>query len=132
MPLTPADLARFRDRLRARDAELRRAIHEALVHHDDKSYAEVAGQVLDAGESSVADLLADEKIIEIGKEVAEQAEVMAALARMTEGRYGVCTDCGDEVGIKRLEVTPTASRCIRCQTHFEKSHAGAHDRTPSL
>lgn len=133
MPLTTADITRFRDRLRTRDLDLRRAIHRALMNNEDKTYAEVAGRVLDAGEESVADFMADTKIIEIEKDVAEQADVVAALARLTDGTYGECVDCGEDIGVKRLDAYPTAKRCIRCQTHHENTHrGGGRDTTPSL
>jgi len=133
MPLTPAEITRFRDRLRARDQELRRAIHEALVNNEDKTYAEVAGRVLDSAEQSVADLLADDKILAIEREVVEQADVVAALARITDGTYGECIDCSDDIGVKRLDAWPTAKRCIRCQTHYESTHrGGGRDVSPGL
>jgi len=131
--LTPSDITRFRDRLRARDLELRRQIHSSLVNAEDKTYAEVAGRVLDVAEQSVADMFADDKILLINKEVAEQTDVVAALARITDGTYGACVDCEDEIGVKRLDAYPTAKRCIRCQTHYETQHrGGGRDSTPSL
>ena len=131
--LTPSEVSRFRERLRARDLELRRAIHTSLVNAEDKTYAEVAGRVLDVAEESVASMFADDKILMIKKEVAEQTDVVAALARITDGTYGACIDCGDEIGVKRLDAYPTAKRCIRCQTHFERQHqGGGRDTTPSL
>lgn len=129
--LSPAEVNRLRGRLRERDLELRRAIHAALVNNEDKSYAEVAGRVLDSAEESVADLVADARILVMEKEVAEQADVAAALARIADGTYGDCIDCGDAIGVKRLEAWPTAKRCIRCQTHYEATHRG-RDSTPSL
>lgn len=131
--LTTSEITRFRDRLRARDLELRRAIHASLVNAEDKTYAEVAGRVLDVAEESVASMFADDKILLINKEVAEQTDVVAALARITDGSYGACVDCEDEIGVKRLDAYPTAKRCIRCQTHYEKQHrGGGRDSTPSL
>lgn len=133
MPLTAAEITRFRERLRTRDQELRRAIHAALMNNEDKTYAEVAGRVLDVGEESVADALADARILEMQKEAAEQADVMAALARVTDGTYGSCVDCGEEIGPKRLEAHLTAKRCIRCQTHYETQHLqGGRNTSPSL
>jgi DnaK suppressor protein len=131
--LTPSEVTRFRDRLRARDLELRRLIHSSLVNAEDKTYAEVAGRVLDVAEQSVADMFADDKILLINKEVAEQTDVVTALARITDGTYGACIDCEDEIGVKRLDAYPTAKRCIRCQTQYEKQHrGGGRDSTPSI
>ena len=131
--LTPSEITRFRDRLRARDLELRQTIHSALVNAEDKTYAEVAGRVLDVAEESVAAMFSDDKILMINKEVADQTDVVAALARITDGTYGVCVDCAEDIGVKRLDAYPTAKRCIRCQTHYERQYqSGGRDTTPSL
>ncbi len=36
-----------------------------------------------------------------------------------QGNYGYCERCGAEIGIRRLEVRPTASQCIDCKTFSE-------------
>lgn len=38
------------------------------------------------------------------------------IARIDSGDYGYCDSCGVEIGLKRLEVRPTASLCIDCKT----------------
>jgi len=38
------------------------------------------------------------------------------IARIENGDYGYCDSCGVEIGLKRLEVRPTASLCIDCKT----------------
>jgi len=40
--------------------------------------------------------------------------VQAALARIEDGQYGVCTSCGKPIGAKRLEVLPEAVTCAKC------------------
>lgn len=132
MVLKPSEMSGFRERLRARDLELRRAINSALINNEDKTYSEVAGRVLDTAEQSVADMIADAQILQIEKEVREQADVSAALARITDGTYGECVDCGDAIDIRRLDAYPTAKRCLRCQTYHESQHRGGRDSTPSL
>jgi len=37
-----------------------------------------------------------------------------ALLRLEEGDYGYCEDCGEDIPSKRLELTPTAIRCVNC------------------
>ncbi len=34
--------------------------------------------------------------------------------------YGVCGECGNEIGIKRLEARPVATYCIDCKTRQEE------------
>jgi RNA polymerase-binding transcription factor DksA len=38
----------------------------------------------------------------------------AALQRLDEGRYGICTQCGQPVGAARLAARPAAATCISC------------------
>jgi DnaK suppressor protein len=42
------------------------------------------------------------------------ADIDAALTRMDEGRYGLCTSCGRDIALGRLEVRPQAALCISC------------------
>lgn len=42
-----------------------------------------------------------------------------ALERIQDGSYGYCDECGAEIGIRRLEVRPTATQCIECKTIAE-------------
>ena len=41
-------------------------------------------------------------------------ETRQAIARIETGGYGVCVGCGGEIGQRRLEAMPTATRCIAC------------------
>ncbi|MCX6765413.1 MAG: TraR/DksA C4-type zinc finger protein [Candidatus Moranbacteria bacterium] len=42
-------------------------------------------------------------------------DVGDALARMEEGTYGTCGNCGQEINIERLRAYPAAKTCIRCK-----------------
>ena len=42
-------------------------------------------------------------------------KVEAAKAKILDGTYGCCEDCGDDISQKRLMARPTASLCIGCQ-----------------
>lgn len=41
--------------------------------------------------------------------------VNAALDRIDGGTFGHCLNCGQEIGLKRLEAIPWARYCITCQ-----------------
>ena len=41
-------------------------------------------------------------------------QVEAGLERIEKGTYGVCQQCGREIGTERLEAVPYAARCIDC------------------
>src|SRR5678809_518319 len=93
-------------------------------------YGEVAGEVPDHGDESVASLIADLDQAELGRDVDELRGLEAARERIAGGDYGVCADCGRDIGFERLRATPSAIRCIACQTLHEKTFAGPGN--PSL
>jgi DnaK suppressor protein len=50
----------------------------------------------------------------------EQASHSADLR--AHGAYGLCEDCGQEIGAERLAALPSSTRCIRCQAAWEQSN----------
>jgi DnaK suppressor protein len=48
------------------------------------------------------------------------ADIDEALQRMEDGTYGLCEECDEEIGAKRLEIFPTARFCITHQEEEEK------------
>ena len=43
-----------------------------------------------------------------------------SLKQIDSGEYGFCEGCGVEIGLKRLEARPTATKCIDCKTLDEQ------------
>lgn len=48
------------------------------------------------------------------QQIHEAEQIMAALARIEHGDYGVCANCGADIAPGRLLAQPTATRCINC------------------
>lgn len=48
------------------------------------------------------------------REAARFGAIVAALKRMDEGRYGLCTECGEALDPGRLMVFPEAPHCPSC------------------
>jgi DnaK suppressor protein len=46
-------------------------------------------------------------------------QYQAALAAIDKGSYGICRECGEPIGIARLEAVPEAPFCMACQESFE-------------
>ncbi len=42
------------------------------------------------------------------------AKIDRALERIKNGTYGICSKCGKEIELERLEIYPEAERCIKC------------------
>jgi len=51
-------------------------------------------------------------------------EVDEALDRIANGAYGICEECGEPIGLKRLEVRPVAKYCVSCKAKQEKGKLG--------
>lgn len=88
-------------------------------------HEDLAGAAPDAGDESVAALIADLDHADMGRDLNELRELEAARSRLADGRYGTCDDCGGEIGYERLKANPAAVRCIACQTRHEKTYGGA-------
>ncbi|MFT6909964.1 MAG: DnaK suppressor protein [Oleiphilaceae bacterium] len=43
-----------------------------------------------------------------------------ALKRLDKQIYGLCIDCDEEINVRRLEIDPTAIRCIKCAEILSK------------
>lgn len=109
------DFPHFKGVLQARHGALRTAIHAALVRSDEEQYAQIAGQVHDAEDEALADLLVDVNLADITREIQELRDVDAALRRIVMGTYGVCIGCQETIARERLDAYPTAKRCVTCQ-----------------
>jgi RNA polymerase-binding protein DksA len=48
------------------------------------------------------------------------AQIDAALKRIEDGTFGICTNCGKPIAEERLEARPWASLCIDCQREMER------------
>ena len=47
---------------------------------------------------------------------ASLAEVDRALAKLEEGSYGRCDDCGGRIPDERLDAVPSTALCVDCRT----------------
>lgn len=121
----------LRQTLIERKAQLAREIEEgAQLRLEEDRFANIAGEVADAGDASTATEQADLRNAQIERDVLEMRSIEAALERIESGTYGICTRCGGEIAVARLRANPAAERCIKCQAAYEKQFAGTS--TPSL
>ena len=71
--------------------------------------------VLDQGESSEVDIQEDIEFALIQMKAETLNKINEALARLEEGTYGNCFECGDEIAQPRLRALPFAVRCKDCE-----------------
>ena len=106
-----ARLNEERDRL-MRDADIK--AHQVAEDGDD----------LDPERGGVGNHLADdanqtaeqETMLTIESNIQRQIDqVNEAIARLDEGTYGICANCGKPISAARLEARPSSIYCIDCQ-----------------
>jgi DnaK suppressor protein len=124
-------LAAFRQRLQERREAVVAELRRILTATNEEHYADLAGRVHDSAEEAVADLLADLDLAETDRLVTELQDIDAARKRLTDGSYGIFSDCSEPVSVERLSAYPVAKRCIGCQTKYEaaKQRSGEHPST---
>src|SRR5690348_8970853 len=72
-------------------------------------------EVLDAVESSEADIQEDLEFALIQMKSETLNKINDALVRLEQGQYGNCYECGEEISEKRLRALPFAVRCKECE-----------------
>ena len=122
MALTQQQTQKLHTTIEQRHQALLSELREDVERVRRDRHEELAGTATDAGDESVATLIADLDHAEIGRDLSELRELEAARTRLADGRYGVCDDCGGDIGYERLKANPAAVRCIACQTRHEKTY----------
>lgn len=103
--------ARYRPRIAAEIADLRAA---SATGAEARRVVELDQQSV--GRLSRMDALQNQAMA-AGTEARRHARIRgleAALSRMDEGEFGYCQDCGDFIGLPRLDLDPAAPRCMSC------------------
>ena len=92
---------------------------EALIEEQEK-----AEQLIQQDQSNFPDSLdraakEEEFMLELRKRERERKlinKIDLSIKDLDDNLYGYCESCGVEIGIKRLEARPTATKCIDCKT----------------
>lgn len=92
-------------------------LRRALEQRRETLMAEIHRDTEHLREEQVATEEAD-----LTRDVVELRHVEAARRRLDDGTYGICTDCGADIGFERLHAEPEAARCIECQRRHEKTY----------
>ena len=80
-------------------------------------------------DDAAADAAARMDVALVIRESRELQNIEAALARIADGSYGICADCGDDIARARLKAYPMATRCLPCQEKHERLRGHGHKTT---
>lgn len=81
--------------------------------HDLKETAEIPADISDQAtqeETFALKLRTRDRESKLLKKIEEAIELI------DKKEYGFCNECGEDIGIRRLEARPTATLCIDCKT----------------
>ena len=115
------DLHQMKNRLEAKRDELRKNISGLTEAHPVPTDPIEASEGPHDFEDIAIDFL--ELQMEQSVLVNEQAlltEVLQALQRIDDARYGLCVVCGNPIPEKRLEAIPWAARDVKCEQALEQ------------
>jgi DnaK suppressor protein len=100
--------------------ELRKAEHEVAFSGDQR---DVTGELstVDQHPADVADLTYQRELTQTTQRIIERdiEQAQQALRRHEQGQYGICKECGRDIGAERLNARPEATLCIECQRRIE-------------
>ena len=110
--MTKSEFDGFSERLRAKQAELARALalREGIT-------IERTADALDEVQFAAAREL---RTRTLERESSLMRDVRLALDRVADGSYGDCLQCEAEIALRRLNAIPWATLCIRCQEQADR------------
>lgn len=73
----------------------------------------------DSGDQAMMDLQRELGISLMEMRNRKRQLIDDALARLAEGTFGYCAECGVEISEKRLAAVPFAKLCVQCQSQQE-------------
>ncbi len=118
----------LRDKLQARAEELRREI-AATMQKQGNGAGSLPRHGDETDDDAVADLEKGLDAAAAARESKELREVERAIERLHSPDFGSCEDCDADIPVARLQVSLTATRCIGCQTRYEKERGIGGQRT---
>lgn len=119
--LARGEIAQFEVLLKQRSRALAAELRGEIADANAQRAAQAGEGALDQADHAQIDSMTAQETGMVGHYALELADVDAALARIAQGTYGICIDCGAEVPHARLSAYPTAKRCVDCQAVRERT-----------
>jgi len=110
--LKTSDLKKFKEILEKQLAELQSDFQKEMPSISSTALADINDQASLESERSFELRIKDRERKLISK-------ILEAIKKISDGSYGVCESCGEQIGIKRLQARPVTSLCINCKSEME-------------
>jgi DnaK suppressor protein len=117
------------------EEERKAALRKSLIQKREEIVREVKSEIskyikgetrqlvdtaLDDGDWSVVDLSEDISFKHMSTHRENLLKTDEALRKLSEGTYGICEECGEEISKARLQILPFAIYCTDCQERREQ------------
>lgn len=111
---TLSNLERYRDKLRTMRDRINGEVDSVAesINEDLNPAGKISNAPVHLADEAPENIDADIEVLETGRGMLD--EIQAALRRIDDGSYGVCTTCGQPIAEERLEALPYASQCVPC------------------
>lgn len=119
--LTHTEIVELKRHLEKDDARIREILHEDFVARGAANGNSVLQYHETTDDDAVVDVLNDAAISSVTRATNSLEAIEHSLKAMENIAYGACENCARHIGFKRLNVNPTATLCMPCQTKREKN-----------
>jgi len=109
--MTAEQLEYFRDLLKTWKSNLMVDVDKTIHHMQDE-----AANFADPNDRATQEEEFSLELRTRDRERKLMAKIDESLNRIDSGDYGICEECGIDIGINRLKARPTAELCIDCKT----------------
>lgn len=96
---------------------------EEIAKYISGENRQLVDTALDDGDWAVVDISEDINLRRLAAHRKALHDIDESLRKIEEGSYGICEECGEEIGEKRLKVLPTATLCVICKGNRERLEA---------
>ncbi len=115
--------------IKRREAIVKEA-KEEIAKYISGENRQLVDTALDEGDWAVVDISEDINLRRLAVHRKALHDIDESLRKIEEGSYGVCEECGEEIGEKRLKVLPTATLCVICKGNRERLEAIEQEAPP--
>jgi DnaK suppressor protein len=110
------DVERLKQKL-----EFQRHETRLFLRHMEREAQSLGGEDTEDSAGRVASVSKDYLVERSSQRRTVLRLIDAALARISDGSFGKCLACGEEIQAQRLQALPWTQFCLRCQGQLEKT-----------
>lgn len=128
-----AKTEKFSDKLAGEFRDLLEGMRREILHGIQQRLAQKRSEVGVKEIGDASDAATEGREQELGylmntRDRQKILRIEEALRRLDEGEYGICEECEEPIGVKRLKAMPFTRLCVRCQEEEEEMEQLARER----